>query len=181
MQRAPATIHVFTYKDGLLARLAHDLRITLRRFELRREGDAITGRFWPDALVIDGAIGRGGHVDPSILGEGDLKKIRANMTDEILHTARHPEITLRGTIRGAAIDGELTLVGRTCPISAAVRVGGGRLRAEVTLVPSRWGIAPYKALAGAIKLQDRVLVTLDLPADPGADGDTTPDPCVWTA
>ena len=30
MTTAP-TIHVFTYKDGLLARLAHDLRLSLRR------------------------------------------------------------------------------------------------------------------------------------------------------
>lgn len=180
MQQAPATIHVFTYKDGLLARLAHDLRLTLRRFELRREGDAITGRFWLDSLAIDGAIGRGGHVDPAILGESDLRKIRSNMTDEILHAARHPEVTFRGTLRGpATVEGELTLVGKTCPIGAVVHSAGGRLRTEITLVPSRWGIAPYKALAGAIKLQDRVVVALDLPADPGG-GDVPPDPCTWT-
>jgi hypothetical protein len=37
------------------------------------------------------------------------------------------------------------------------------LAVEVPLVPSRWGIAPYRALAGALKLQDRVIVRLSLP------------------
>jgi hypothetical protein len=34
----------------------------------------------------------------------------------------------------------------------------------VSLRPSEFGIAPYKALAGAIRLQDRVRVELDLDA-----------------
>ena len=35
---------------------------------------------------------------------------------------------------------------------------------EVTLTPTRWGIKPFKALMGAIKLKDRVLIRFDLPA-----------------
>lgn len=179
MQHAPATIHVFTFKDGLLARLAHDLRLTLRRFELRRDGQTVTGRFWPESLTVDGAV-KSGHVDPSSLSDGDKAKIHANMTDEILHTARDPEVSFKGTLRGTStIEGELTLAGRTCPISATIHNQDGRLRTEVTLVPSRWGIPPYKALAGAIKLQDRVLVALDLPSDPTGGGQLVPDPCTW--
>lgn len=179
---APATIHVFTYKDGLLARLAHDLRLTLRRFEIRRDGQALTGRFWPASLAVDGAVGRDGQVDPSTLSAGDKDKIHRNMTDEILHTERHPEVTFTGRLVDATTaEGELTLAGKTCPIRATFRAQAGRLRGEVTLTPSRWGIAPYKALAGAIKLQDRVLVTLDLPADPSSAGDTTPATAVWSS
>lgn len=179
---APATIHVFTYKDGLLARLAHDLRLSLRRFELRRAGDAVSGRFWPASLSVDGVAGRDGRVDAAALSESDRAKIVRNATEEILHTERDPEVRFEGALvdGGRAVDGALTMVGRTCPVRAEVRAEGGRLRAEVVLAPSRWGIAPYKALAGAIKLQDRVLVRLDLPADP-AGGATTPDPCAWSA
>jgi hypothetical protein len=73
-----------------------------------------------------------------------------------------------------------SMVGKTAPARAPVQVDGHRLRAEFTLVPTQWGIPPYKALAGAIKLQDRVVVVLDLPADPVSGSDATPDPCTWT-
>lgn len=173
------TIHVFTYKDGLLARLAHDLRLTARRFEIRRAGAELTGRFWPDSLVVDG-VPHGAQLDRSALSESDRAKIQRNITDEILHAARFPTIEFAGTSQGSTLTGSLTMVGKTAPVSAPLRREAGRLRAEFTLVPSRWGIPPYKALAGAIKLQDRVLVALDLPLDP-AGGPDTPDPCTWSA
>lgn len=177
----PATIHLFTFKDGLLARLAHDLRLSVQRFEIRRDGAALSGRFVPDSLVVDGVVGKGGRLDPEGLSASDKAKILRNSAEEILHTARHPDITFTGALEpGDVVAGQLTMVGRTCDLRAAVSTSGGRLRAEFTLVPSQWGIAPYKALAGAIKLQDRVLVTLDLPVDPNGTSDTPPDPCTWT-
>ncbi|MCY1058620.1 YceI family protein [Nannocystis sp. SCPEA4] len=177
----PAQIKVFTFKDGLLARLAHDLRLSLGRFEIRREGTALSGRFWPDTLRVDGVVGKDGRVDVDGLSAGDKAKIQRNITDEILLTARHPEVTFAGALTpGGLLDGRLNMLGKTAPVRAPVRVEGDRLRAEFTLVPSQWGIAPYKALAGAIKLQDRIVVSLDLPADPTSGGETTPDPCTWT-
>jgi hypothetical protein len=174
-----ATIQVFTFKDGLLARLAHDLRLTLRRFEIRREGAAITGTFWPGSLVVDGAVDRRGAVDADAFSAGDRAKIGEN-AGEVLKAGRFPEVRLVGTIAGSTITGELTLAGVTRPIRMDVERAGGRLRGELTLTPSAWGIPPYKALAGAIKLQDRVVVRVDLPADPGGSGET-PDPCTWAA
>lgn len=176
MPATPATIHVFTYKDGLLARLAHDLRLTLGRFEIQRDGAALTARFWPASLTVDGAIDRNGQVDRHALSDGDRRKIAENIASEVLHLDRAPEASFRGRVVAgeAAVEGELTLHGRSAPIQAAVRVADGRVRAEVTLAPSRWGVAPYKALAGAIKLQDRVLVVVDLPAQPD-------ERCTWAA
>ncbi len=166
---APAKIEVFTYKDGLLARLAHDLRLSLGRFEVVREGDEIRGRFWPGSLTVDGAVGRGGEVDARALSAADKQKIAGNIAEHVLDLARFPEVSFAGKLVAGeqTIDGTLTLVGRAVPLQIAVRATGGRLLADVALVPSRWGIAPYRALAGAIKLQDRVLVRLDLPVEPG--------------
>lgn len=163
-----AEIQVFTFKDGLLARLAHDLRLTLRRWQLRRAGDAISGTFWPGSLVVDGPV-KHGVVDAAALSEGDRRSIAGNIA-EVLQTGRHPEVTLSGQVTGGRFAGSLTLVGRTLPIEAAVTPGGV---AEVVLVPSRWGIAPYRALAGAIKLQDRVVVRVAVPTD-------VPDPYTWS-
>jgi len=168
----PAKIQVFTYKDGLLARLAHDLRLSLGRFEITREGDEIRGRFWPGSLTVDGAVGRGGELDTRALSASDRSKIAGNIAEHVLDLARFPEASFAGKLAAGeqgegthTLVGTLTLVGRAVPLRVSVRAAGGRLVAEVPLVPSRWGIAPYRALAGAIKLQDRVLVTLDLPAN----------------
>jgi len=160
------TIHVFTYKDGLLARLAHDLRLSLRRFEVVKSGTTITGRFWPASLVVDGVVERSGQVDTRALSEGDKKKIAANIADEVLLLGRFPKVEFAGAVvaGGAGVEGSLTLVGKTMPVNVSIEAVDGRLRGNVTLVPSRWGIAPYRALAGAIKLQDRVLMKIDFPA-----------------
>jgi len=45
---------------------------------------------------------------------------------------------------------------------------GDALRCEIELKPSDFGIAPYRALGGALKVQDRVRVVLTL--DPPATG-----------
>ena len=162
----PPTIHVFTYKDGLLARLAHDLRLSLRRFEVVKSGATITGRFWPGSLVVDGVVERSGQVDTRALSEADPRKILGNIADEVLLLARFPEAVFTGTVvaGGVGIEGSLTMVGQTAAVNVSIEAVDGRLRANLTLVPSRWGIAPYRALAGAIKLQDRVLVKIDFPA-----------------
>lgn len=180
MTATTGTIHVFTYKDGLLARLAHDLRLTLQRFEIQRDGAGVQARFWPGSLHVDGAIDRHGALDVNTLSDSDRRKIGENLAQDVLHLDRFPEASFRGQIvGGSAVEGELTLAGRSASVRVPVQAAGGRLRGEVTLVPSRWGIAPYKALAGAIKLQDRVRVVLDLPADPAGAGET-PERATWT-
>ncbi len=164
------TIRVFTYKDGLLARLAHDLQLTLGRFEIELEGEDVRARCWPESLRVDGAMKRG-QLQARGLSDSDKQKIIENMRGEILYTARHPEITFTGTARrrgdAIAVAGQLELVGRAAAVELTLREQGGRLLGEVELKPSRWGIKPYKALAGAIKLQDRLTIRVDLPAPAG--------------
>jgi polyisoprenoid-binding protein YceI len=161
-------ILVFTFKDGLLARLAHDLQIRCDRFEISREGNAITGRFTLSSLRVDGAVERG-RVADGVLSASDRKKIEATMHDDVLDVARFGEATFRGTLAHGAgqsratITGTLALHGREVELAnVGAELRGGRWITEITLVPSRWGIAPYRALAGALKLQDRVIVRVSL-------------------
>lgn len=153
---------VFTYKAGLLSRLAHDLRLSLARFEINVDGDNISAKFWPESLSVDGAVKKG-RVDPNTPGPSDKQKIHGNITEKILHTARHPEITFTGT--GAStgkVKGDLTLHGRTQAIEMRVRQAGSGYKGEVELVPTRWGIPPFKAVGGAIKLQDKVRIEFEV-------------------
>ena len=56
------------------------------------------------------------------------------------------------------------MTGRAAAVSFALEERSGRLKGRVALTPTQWGIKPFKALLGAIKVQDRVIVEFDLPA-----------------
>lgn len=165
-------VHVFTFKDGLLARLAHDLQIRATDWEIAVDGDAVRGRFGLAGLRVDGAVERG-RVADGVLSTADRAKIERTMADDVLLMRRHPDATFAGVLdrETRRVTGKLTLHGRAIEIGPLVlREDGDRIVGEVTLVPSKWGIAPYRALAGALKLQDRVIVRWSLPRADGLAG-----------
>jgi len=161
------TVHIFTFKDGLLARLAHDLRLAADKWEVEVEGSQITARFWPRDFRPEGAMKKD-RLEAGSISAADLDKIRDNLRQEILHVDRWPEIVFEGKGEVAegrfVVSGELTMAGRKRAVSVPVTKRGERLAGEVTLKPSDWGIAPFKALAGAIKLKDEVRLAFDLTA-----------------
>jgi YceI-like domain len=60
------------------------------------------------------------------------------------------------------VQGELTLVGVTHPIGFDVAVGrGGELTAKAVVKQSDWGMKPYSALFGALKVADEVEIEVD--------------------
>ena len=161
-------VEVFTFKAGLLARLAHDLRLRVGRVEVRRTGpDTFEVAVRADSLRAECAI-RGGRPDFRALSARDLADIDANTRKDVLHPDRHPWIRFQGRLVGGRVEGDLELHGRIAPLSFAVTPSGGRVRGEVEFAPSRWGIPPFTALMGAMKVQDRVRVVFDVAAP--ADG-----------
>ena len=53
-------------------------------------------------------------------------------------------------------------MGVTRPVTLHGRVADGRVVGGTTVVQSRWGIRPYSAFFGALKLSDEVKIDLDL-------------------
>lgn len=161
MNLAAEAVSVFTFKAGLLSRVAHDLHLRVDGATLTRDGDQVTGRFPVAGIRVERAVSGGS------LSASDRAKIERTMRDEILHAGRFPTVTWAGspardgdTLR---FEGALTLHGQTHPAAFAGRLEAGALVADAWLTPSRWGIPPYKALLGAIQLQDRVRVSLRIP------------------
>lgn len=158
-------VHVFTYKDGLLSAVAHDLRLTARGFTITIDGSDVNATFPTEHLRVDGAI-RHGALDDRALKPKQKREIRDNMLGKkILKARQHPEIVFRGQQQGMRVFGDLLMAGRSAPIEMTVTALNGRLTGRVDLKPTRWGIAPYSAMFGTLKLQDRVLVEFDLPAN----------------
>lgn len=162
------SVHVFTFKEGLLARAAHDLRLTVERFEVKVEADRLVATFETGSLRVDGAM-REGTLAAGELSAGDRLEIEGVIRNRILVVDKYPEARLEARVERlgsrAELQGELELLGQRRGVTfEAERVdeAGGDWLAKVELVPSRWGIRPYTAMLGALRLADRVRVVAAL-------------------
>jgi polyisoprenoid-binding protein YceI len=160
---------VQTGRTGLGRRVGHDLTLEPVRWSATAEivpGDpaASSVTVTVEAGSLEVREGTGG-VKP--LTDGDRAEIQRALREKALHTARHPEIIFRstrvtGTPEEFAVEGDLTIMGRIRPVTVRAVVDGDRLRGGVTIAQSRWGITPYSAFFGALKLADEIEITFDL-------------------
>ncbi|GLZ14419.1 hypothetical protein Acsp04_46540 [Actinomadura sp. NBRC 104425] len=156
-----------TSRSGLGRRAGHDLTIEATRWR----GTAVVGGGPGDSSVevavdVDGLRVREGTGGVLPLSDDDREKIAANMR-EILRAGEHPQITFRSTRVGGTperftVEGELTVAGRTEPLTVTAAADGDRLTGEATVKQTRWGIKPYSAFFGALKLADDVRISFDL-------------------
>jgi hypothetical protein len=165
MRRAKGSIHVFTFKDGVLSAVAHDLRFRLEGFVITLEGEAVHGEFDLISIFLDGPV-RDGVVHPEEYDAGKRADVEKAMHGDVLQSDQHPTAVFSGRAvpngDGFAVAGELALAGRRAPLAFDVRRADGAYRAEIEIAPSRWGIAQYKALLGAIRLKDLIRIHLAL-------------------
>jgi hypothetical protein len=196
MPSAEGELQVFSFKEGILSRVAHDLRLSFTRFQVRFDDETLSATFETESLRVDGAMD-GERFDPSKLDAGKRREIEQTLRTVILRTRDYPTAQLEaraasslnalasGRVASVTLSGELELVGQRRPLSfearrhdhglppggpalsAGLPPGAPELVAEIELAPSRWGIRPYTALLGAIRLADRVRVVARLRV-PGA-------------
>jgi polyisoprenoid-binding protein YceI len=99
------------------------------------------------------------------LGDDDKAGIQETIDDEILKRER---IEFRSTeVQQAdggrmSVQGELTIAGKASPIAFDLAIGDeARLTGRAVVKQSDWGIKPYSALFGALKVADEVEVVVD--------------------
>ena len=161
---ANATLSVRTRRGGAAAKAGHDLelRVTSWQGTLEVTDDATSAELTADATSLRVIKGTGGI---QALGDDDKANIEQTIDDEVLERR---DIAFRSTRvePGAAgrlrMEGELTLAGTTKPIAFDLEVAGdGALRATVTVTQTHWGMKPYSALFGTLKVLDDVEVVLE--------------------
>lgn len=164
-----ATCEVLTFRAGALSAVGHDLLLRVTAFELAIDaaGVAVSARLDPASLRVEGAL-RGGRLAPGALSPADVREIEASIASTVLRPARFPEIRFASTeVRrrpdGFAVRGALTLAGVTRPLELAARRAAGRLVAEVTLSQPDFGIRPFSAMLGALRVRPDVLVRVSVP------------------
>lgn len=164
---------VKTARTGLGARAGHDLTIEVTRWQ----GEVVVDPAGPAAssvsltAEVDSFEVREGTGGVKPLTDTDRREIAATLRDRILHAAEHPTITFTsrevgGTPEALRIGGDLTIAGTTQPVTVQARLMGGRAVGSASVVQSRWGIKPYSAFFGALKLADEVRVEFDVGLTP---------------
>jgi hypothetical protein len=171
MLRLTGSVNVLTHRAGVLAKVGHDLRLAFGRFSVELEGTEVAAVFPLESLAVEGAV-EAGRVIHNRLSDSDKREILNQIENAVLEWRRFPEATFSGTAVQRAqgthdVSGMLSLHGVTRRIQFEVREEAGRkFKASVELTPSSWGIRPYRALMGALKLEDRVEIELELHGDP---------------
>lgn len=165
---------VKTGRTGVGSKAGHDLTIEVTRWEGAAAVDTgDPGRSWVtvEAQVDSMTVVEGtGGVKP--LTEGDRTEIRKALREKVLRPGTHPTIAFRSTeVEGSpeafTVRGDLTVVAVTKPVTlhGSVRDAGtdsARAQGSTTFPQSDWGIKPYSAFFGALKLADEVTVEFDV-------------------
>ncbi len=164
-----AECFVFTFKEGLLSMVAHDLQIRVTEFsiEVDDEKRAVEAHFAADSLRVVGAM-RNGHLAPKELSSGDRAEIESNIVQYVLKPAQFPDIHFVSSSveekRGAfSIKGMLSLHGRQRRVKVAVQRQEKLYTAECTVHQPDFGITPYSAMLGTLRISPEVKVQVRVP------------------
>ena len=133
-----ATLTVRTTRAGAAAKAGHDLLIEVAQWDATVTHGRVSVSVDPRSLKV--LEGSGGVM---ALSEDDMRNIEQTIDEEV--------------IKGEPIaygDGELTLNGRTRPLAVELTDTGGR----ATIRQTDWGMKPYSALFGTLKVADEVTV-----------------------
>lgn len=169
---------VKTGRTGMGRRAGHDLVIEVTRWrgEVTVAGDTPEDSSVSVEVDVDSLEVREGLGGVKPLTDKDRADIKNTLRD-ILDSGTHPKIRFSSTrvtrsADSATVEGGLTIRGETESVTVDAQITDDRVRASATLKQSRWGIKPYSAFLGALKLADDVGVELDAALAPNGGGST---------
>jgi hypothetical protein len=156
-----ALLTVRTKRTGAASKAGHDLLIEVTSWSatLDPEGDPEL-TLSADSRSLRVLEGTGGI---QALGDDDKAGIQQTIDDEVLEGTpiefRSTRLELGDPIR---VEGELELRGERRPIAFELTpAGDGRLTGTAVVRQSEWGMKPYSALFGTLKVADEVEVAVD--------------------
>jgi hypothetical protein len=159
---------VYVYREGALSAVGHDLKLRVTAFRLEIGGEPlIQAEIRADSLRVAGVV-RGGAIDESEPSARDRREIEGNVASAVLEAGRYPLISFRSlavetTGEEARVTGRLELHGTVREVTFPVRRSAGRAVARVTLEQPVFGIKPYRALLGALRVKPAVEIEVIVP------------------
>jgi hypothetical protein len=164
------TVEVRTYREGVAQKIGHDLIIDVERWEATVEvgEDGAPSAVGLEVVAHSLEVRDGlGGVKP--LSDKDRAEIRKDIDEKIL---RDELIAFRSSAVDAGagrltVRGELTMAGTTRPASFDLELTAeGRITGTLPVTQSEWGIKPYRAFMGTLKVRDAVEVVIDIRLGP---------------
>ena len=159
------SLQVRTYREGIGAKVGHDLVLDVTRWEATLDiaddpaRSSVELSADPRSLEVREGL-RG--VKP--LTDRDRNEIRRNIDEKVLRGA---PIRFRSSsvvpidAEHVVVKGELAMAGSTRPLTVRLDVEAGRhVTGTVRLAQTVWGIRPYRGLMGALKVRDAVEIAI---------------------
>jgi polyisoprenoid-binding protein YceI len=165
-----ATLTVRTGKAGAASKAGHNLRIEVTSWSATlavADGPGETEMaLTADPRSLRVREGSGGM---QALGDDDKASIEQTIDDEVLEGSAIEFRSRRvapGPDGALSVEGDLDLAGSSHPVAFELAADGGRLSGRARIRQTDWGIKPYSALFGTLKVVDEVEVEIDgsLPA-----------------
>lgn len=108
-----------------------------------------------------------GERQPDTLKEKDIADIEADMAKKVLHPDKYPTVSfsskaIKEKEGGYHVNGELSLHGVTKPLDFVIDTSGGDLKGRFTIIQTDYGIKPFKAMMGTLKIKDEMDIGFDL-------------------
>ena len=142
---------MFTFKEGLLSRAAHDLQFDLGRFQITLEGDELRAELALDSLRLVGPV-EDGATRPERYDAARRADVERAMRQEVLHLDQHPTAHFTGRAlaegSGYRVEGQLQLAGRTAPLAFDVDRRGSRVPRPLRAASEPMGHSPVPRPAG---------------------------------
>jgi YceI-like protein len=152
---------VRTSRTGAIAKAGHDLLMHVTEWSATLDtGEAPSLKLEADGTSLRVREGTGGI---KALDDDDLTNIETTIDDEVL--LKH-DITFRSSSvqrdgDTLAVAGDLTLLGTTRPLAFDLTLVDGRVSGAAVVKQTEWGMKPYTALFGTLKVADEVRVEID--------------------
>jgi polyisoprenoid-binding protein YceI len=156
-----ASLHVETGRSGAAAKAGHDLVIDVNSWEATLEvGDDSRLSLSADPTSLHVREGKGGM---QALKDDDKEDIRKTIDKDVLKkkSIAFTSSSVETAGDGLKVSGELEIAGKAKPITFDVNESGGTITGSAELKQSDWGIKPYSALFGALKVNDEVKVVVE--------------------
>jgi len=164
------TLLVMTRREGAAAKMGHDLTLAAGRWSatvvvgVDPAQSSVTATIDAASLEVRDAVG--GAIP---ITDKQRAEVAANIRDKVLAVSKHPEISFHSTLiagddASAVVTGELTIAGRTRPAQLELTVAddGEHVHGVATVAQTEYGIKPYSAMLGALKVRDRVHIEVNV-------------------
>jgi polyisoprenoid-binding protein YceI len=164
------SVRVKTGRQGMASKVGHDLTLEAGNWKATLVVDGDPSRSEVKATIesrsLEVTAATGGAKPVSDKDKKDIKKNISGLLGNDSITFTSTSVDVNDTKVKA--EGSLSIAGQSRPVTLDLTATpDGRLSGSMTIVQSQFGIKPFSAMMGALKVKDEVEVNLDvaLPAE----------------